>query len=213
MDAESSMEMHAGLSIRVSVLGGWSEKLMARNLALAQELGTALGGSGLRLISDGRGLGRAIASAGAEAGASVTEIVPYAQLDKHEGVVKGTEVYMVRSVYEQVRLIYLAANAIVVMPGGLETLCALADVIRMWEEDRSEKPVILLDSGDFFRPLVNFSCHLVADGLVPVGELGSLRYVHSVAEVCRLLQAQYETVAAGNRSDDLIHARQREWFR
>jgi predicted Rossmann-fold nucleotide-binding protein len=180
---------------------------MAGNLALAQELGTALGGSRLRLISDGRGLGRAVASAGAEAGASVTEVVSYAQLDKHDGVVKGTEVHLVRSVYEQVRLIYLAANAIIVLPGGLETLCALAEMIRMWDEDQSEKPIILLDSDDFFRPLVNFSCHLVADGLVSVGELDPLRYAHSVAEVCRLLQARYETVAAGNRPDDLVHAR------
>jgi len=190
-------KMNARVPLRVCVLGGRSEKIMDSHQSLAAELGTALGGLCPRLISGGPGPGQAVASAGISAGAGVTEVVTYAMLSEQESLVRGAEIHVVRSAHQQNELMYFLAHAIVVMPGGLETLGALTEMIGLRDESGTGKPMILLDSGDYFDQLVSFSRHLVIEGFVTAGELGPVRHVHSAAEVCAVLSAQCARPPAG----------------
>lgn len=171
----------------VCVLSGSNEGGTHKHTRLARELGDSLGQHGTGLLCSGRGLSNATAAAAVSVGARVIEVVPYELLNEQDLLIKGTEVQAVRSAHEQNKLMYQLANVIIALPGGVEVVGAVAEMIAWAADARTLKPIILLDDDGHFHPLVATLNHLLAQGFATVEEVTLVHHVNSAARALELV--------------------------
>ena len=127
-------------------------------LAAAQSLGRELATSGRRLIYGGAkvGLMGALADAALAAGGQVTGVVPRALIEKeiaHDGL---TELHVVESMHARKALMSDLADGFIALPGGLGTIEEFLEVWTWGQLGLHRKPLGLLDTAGFFRPLLSF---------------------------------------------------------
>lgn len=155
----------------------------------AVELGTAMAEADCRLVYGGAhvGLMGIVADAVLAAGGEVIGVIPQ-QLAEREVAHRGlTELHVVRSMHERKHMMAELADAFVAMPGGYGTLDELCEVLGWAQLAIHEKPVILLDTADYWQPLF-----AMLDRAVEEGFLQSLHRQHAmragdVADVFKLL--------------------------
>ncbi|WP_022927945.1 TIGR00730 family Rossman fold protein [Patulibacter americanus] len=134
----------------------------------ARALGTLLAERGIGVVYGGgrTGLMGAVADATLAAGGTVVGIIP-AHLEEREVAHRGlTELVVVGSMHERKTLMAERADAFVALPGGLGTLEELVEVATWTQLGIHDKPVGLLDSAGYWRPLDAFLEHAVAAGFL-----------------------------------------------
>jgi uncharacterized protein (TIGR00730 family) len=134
----------------------------------ARALGTLLAERGIGVVYGGgrTGLMGAVADAALAAGGTVVGIIP-AHLEEREVAHRGlTELVVVGSMHERKTLMAERADAFVALPGGLGTLEELVEVATWTQLGIHDKPVGLLDSAGYWRPLDAFLEHAVAAGFL-----------------------------------------------
>ena len=100
------------------------------------------------------GLMGELADAALDAGGRVIGVIPaglFAREINHTGL---TELHEVASIHERKQLMYDLSDAFIALPGGLGTLEELAEVATWSQLGLHSKPVVLLDVGGFWEPLV-----------------------------------------------------------
>ena len=90
------------------------------------------------------------------------------------------------------RIMFEHADAFVALPGGIGTLEELVEQMTWTQLGRHEKPILLLDVGGFWRPLLDLLAHMRASGFI-------LRHL----EVRPLVAERVEDVLPMLRSDAL----------
>lgn len=134
----------------------------------ARAVGTTLGRDGHALVygGAGRGLMGLVADAALKAGARCVGVLPE-QLFKKELAHPGlTELVVVRSMHERKAEMARRADAFLVLPGGLGTLDETFEILTWAQLGIHGKPVGLLEVEGYFRPLLAFLDHAVAQGFV-----------------------------------------------
>jgi uncharacterized protein (TIGR00730 family) len=134
----------------------------------ARALGTLLAERGIGVVYGGgrTGLMGAVADATLAAGGTVVGIIP-GHLEEREVAHRGlTELVVVGSMHERKTLMAERADAFVALPGGLGTLEELVEVATWTQLGIHDKPVGLLDSAGYWRPLDAFLEHAVAAGFL-----------------------------------------------
>lgn len=134
----------------------------------AERLGTVLAEQGIRLVYGGGhvGLMGAVADATLAAGGAVIGVIPQHMVDRevaHRGL---TELRVVRSMHERKAVMAELSDGFVALPGGLGTLEELFEVWTWGQLGLHHKPYALLDVAGFFRPLLAFLDHQVAERFV-----------------------------------------------
>jgi len=140
----------------------------AEHLAAARELGTLLAEEDITLVYGGGrvGLMGVVADACLGSGGRVVGVIPVGLFSKevaHHGV---TELHEVATMHERKALMYDRSDAFVALPGGLGTLDELAEVATWSQLGIHRKPLLLLDVGGFWRPLIQLLDTMVAAGLL-----------------------------------------------
>ena len=135
---------------------------------LAAELGRTLACRGVSLVYGGGrvGLMGVVADAALAEGGEVIGVIPQSLMDRELGHVGLTELHVVDSMHARKALMAELADGFVALPGGLGTLEELFEVWTWAQLGMHRKPCGLLDTRDFFAPLVSFLDHLVANGFV-----------------------------------------------
>ena len=87
-------------------------------------------------------------------GGRVTGVIPAGLFAREVGHTGLTELHEVASMHERKQLMYDLSDAFVALPGGLGTLEELAEVATGSQLGLHSKPVVLLDVGGFWEPLV-----------------------------------------------------------
>ena len=156
----------------VAVYCSASERIDPAFPALAAEVGTLLAERGHSLVSGGGSISMmgAVARAARAGGAHTLGIVPRELLAHEVGDLDADELVVTDGMRERKGLMDAAADAFLVLPGGLGTLEELLEVWSARALRMHAKPVVICDPTGVLAPLREVVEHLVA-----------LRFVHRAA--------------------------------
>ena len=150
----------------VCVYCGSSGRVSERYRQLAERLGQLVAARGVDLVYGGGrvGLMGLAADAALAAGGRVVGIIPehIQQLEvEHTGL---SELLVVDSMHTRKRLMFERSDAFVVLPGGLGTLDETVEIITWRQLGLHDKPVVIVDDGDYWRPFLRLIDHMVDSG-------------------------------------------------
>jgi len=137
-------------------------------LAVARQLGGILAGAGVHVVYGGGRIGMmgALADAALAAGGRVTGVIPRHLAERevaHDGL---DELHVVSSMHERKALMASLADAFVTLPGGFGTLEETFEVLTWSQLGLHEKPLLVLEVGSFYAPLVAFLDHAAEEGFL-----------------------------------------------
>ena len=153
---------------RVCVFCGSAPGSNGRYLEIAREVGRTLARRGLGLVYGGGSVGLmgAVATSALEAGGEVDGVIPRA-LEARELAHGGlTRLHRVASMHERKAKMNELSDAFVALPGGMGTLEELSEILTWAQLGLHAKPCGLLDVEGYYRPLVAYFNHAVAEGFL-----------------------------------------------
>lgn len=155
------------------------------HLAAAAELGGLLARLGIRLVYGGGrvGLMGAAADACLAAGGEVVGVIPRFLLRHEVGHAGLTQLEVVETMHERKMRMAGLAEAFCVLPGGLGTLEELFEVLTWRQLALHDKPILLLDLGGYWQPLLALLRAQAAAGFLREEDLGLLQAVASVGDL------------------------------
>ena len=167
----------------------------------ARALGTALGEGGHRLVYGGghAGLMGTVADATLAAGGQVLGIIPKRLVSRELGHRGIQELRVVDTMHERKLQMAQAADAFVALPGGLGTLEELFEAWTWRQLGYHARPIGLLDTAGFYRPLLELLAHTRDAGFVDARTVDRLRVD---TDPRRLLQALRDEAALAPPGQD-----------
>ncbi len=152
--------------------------------AAARDLGQVLAGAGLRLVYGGGGVGLMGETARAvnAAGGRVLGIMPQF-LRTREILFDDVETRVVQNMHERKMMMFEESDAFVVLPGGIGTLEEVVELLSWRRLDLHKKPIIFLNTNDFWAPFVALIEHTQKAGFTPDSFTRTYVSVDTVAEV------------------------------
>jgi uncharacterized protein (TIGR00730 family) len=123
--------------------------------AAATELGHGLAAAGIKLVYGGGkgGMMGAVTDAVLAGGGKVKGVIPefLTRLEvAHEGV---TDMTITDTMHVRKRLMFDAADAFVIMPGGLGTLDETAEIVTWRQLSLHDKPILIVDIQGWAQPV------------------------------------------------------------
>ncbi len=174
----------------ICVYCGSSNGFREEYRAAACELGTALAEADFRLVYGGAhvGLMGALADAALAADGEVIGVIPQQLVDRevaHRGL---TELHIVATMHQRKHMMADLADAFIALPGGYGTLDELCEVLGWAQLGIHDKPVILLDTADYWQPLFAMLDRAVEEGFLKLENRQNAMRATCVEEVFRILQ-------------------------
>lgn len=153
---------------RVCVYCGSSPGRRAAYLREAQHLGRLLAGRGIGLVYGGSSIGLmgAVADAVLKGGGEALGVIPRNLEEREIGHRGLTRLHVVGSMHERKQKMADLSDAFVAMPGGMGTLEELSETLTWSMLGLHAKPLGLLDVDGYWRPLLAFLDHAVAEGFL-----------------------------------------------
>lgn len=136
--------------------------------AAARDLAVTLAREHRTLIYGGASVGlmKELADAMVAAGGRVVGVIPERLVDRelaHPGL---AELHVVPTMHARKARMYAEADAFVVLPGGFGTLEEMFEVLTAQQIGEHEKPLCVVDTAGFWRPMLAFLDHAVAEGVL-----------------------------------------------
>ena len=160
---------HSNPSLRrVAVYCGSADGTNPAFLAEARALGAAIAAAGLGMVYGGANVGLmgAVADAALAGGAEVIGVLP-AVLEGREIAHTGlTTLELVPTMHERKARMAELADAFLVLPGGYGTLDELLEAVTWAQLGLHSKPVILINTADYWNGLLAFLDCTVAAGFL-----------------------------------------------
>jgi uncharacterized protein (TIGR00730 family) len=143
----------------------------------ARKLGLLLAGSSVRLVYGGGNIGLmgTLADAVMEAGGKVTGVIPAFLLDKEVGHRGISNLEVVDSMHQRKQRMADLSDAFIALPGGWGTLEELAEILTWRQLGLFTQPVVLLNTNQFFDPLILQMRLMVKEGFLQSGNFDFLR--------------------------------------
>ncbi|MEV8306837.1 TIGR00730 family Rossman fold protein [Streptomyces flavidovirens] len=153
---------------RVCVFCGIRPGTAPHHVQLARDFGTALAlhGRGLVYGAGSTGIMGAVAEAVLAAGAPVTGVIPRQLFERERPDASRAEVRVVESMHERKALMYRLSTGFAVLSGGLGTLEELLEVATWNQLGFHRKPLVLVNRGGFFDPLLTMLDTMVGNGFL-----------------------------------------------
>jgi len=157
-------------------------------MADATALGTALAQNGHRLVygAGDVGLMGAVARAAQAAGGETFGVIPTHLMSMEVGKRDLTSFIVTETMHERKKVMFMNADAIVMLPGGAGSLDEFFEVLTWRQLGLHTKPVFLLDTAGYWAPLHALLGHVVTQGFA---EASVLEYFRSVPDVATLMEA------------------------
>jgi uncharacterized protein (TIGR00730 family) len=132
----------------------------------ARRFGALIGSHGFSLLFGGGyiGLMGEVAHAARLAGAHVTGVLPEFLRHLEPPSQDAQRMIITADLQERKRLMLSLSDAFAVLPGGLGTLDEFFEVVTSAQLNALTKPIVLLDTGGFFKPLDALLANVVSKG-------------------------------------------------
>lgn len=178
------------MSLSVCVFCGSRMGSDQANEAAARELGIALAARGWQLVYGGGNVGLmgVMARATMMAGGEVIGIIPQALLDIEVGMRDATELIVTRTMRERKAIMDERADAFIALPGGFGTFEELLESLTLRQLRFHDKPIIIVNLGGYYDPLLQLFEHAIEHGYVSEAQLQLFQVVTSVEEAVTLLE-------------------------
>ncbi|MEU6697492.1 TIGR00730 family Rossman fold protein [Pseudonocardia sp. NPDC046786] len=147
------------------------------HVAAARRLGALLADAGIGLVYGGASVGTMgeLADAALERGGRVVGVIPEHQVADeiaHDGL---TELHVVGSMHERKAMMAELSDGFVTLPGGIGTLEEFAEALTWSQLGLHAKPVGLLNTAGYYRDLLAFFDHAVAEGFLRAADRALVR--------------------------------------
>ncbi|RFP87583.1 TIGR00730 family Rossman fold protein [Rhodobacteraceae bacterium 63075] len=132
----------------------------------AEALGKALAEAGWRLVygaGDVGLMGRTARSA-QKAGGETFGVIPTHLLSLEVGKRDLTRFIVTENMHERKKVMFMNANAVVLLPGGAGSLDEFFEVLTWAQLGLHDKPIVLLDIAGYWQPLLALMDHVIAQG-------------------------------------------------
>ena len=179
----------------IAVYCSASERIAREHVELAAEVGSLLAARGHSLVSGAGSLSMmgAVARATREGGARTYGVIPRALLEIEVGDVDSDELVVTDDMRERKGLMDAAADAFLVLPGGLGTLEELLEVWSARALGLHAKPVVVCDPTGVLAPLRTLVESLVDGGFVQPAAAADATWAASAAEALDAVEVQLAT--------------------
>jgi cytokinin riboside 5'-monophosphate phosphoribohydrolase len=123
----------------------------------ARKLGTLIGRKGHTLVNGGANVGlmEAVTVAASEAGAKTIGIIPERFVKRSLASANSHEVISTGDMQERKAKMREISDAFIALPGGFGTLEEILEVLTLRQLSYHHKPVIFINTNQFFRNLFN----------------------------------------------------------
>jgi uncharacterized protein (TIGR00730 family) len=149
----------------------------------AQNIGSALAENGWRLVygAGDVGLMGTVARAAQDAGAETFGVIPQHLVDWEVGKTDLTTYIVTETMHERKKVMFMNCDAVVVMPGGAGSLDELFEVVTWRQLGLHDKPIYLLNTNDYWDPLIVLIKHVITQGFADASLLDYITVVPDAA--------------------------------
>lgn len=175
----------------VCVFCSSSRRIDPAYVALATEVGAALGRRGHALVSGGGNLSMmgAVARGARSTGARTVGVIPRALLELEVGDSASDELLVVDDMRARKGLMDDRADAFLALPGGIGTLEELFEIWVARSLGMHTKPVVVLDHDDLYAPLREQIDLMVKRGFVRPQGSAAVQWTTGVEHALDLIEA------------------------
>ncbi len=160
----------------------------------ATALGTGLAKAGLRLVygAGDVGLMGTVARAAQAAGGVTFGVIPQHLVDWEVGKTDLTTYVVTETMHERKKVMFMNCDAVVVLPGGAGSLDELFEALTWRQLGLHEKPIYLVNTNEYWSPLMLLLNHVVDRGFADASLLDYLTVVAdapaALAAICHKFQ-------------------------
>lgn len=173
----------------------------ARDVAV--RLGELLAREGITLVYGGGGVGLMglVANASLKGGGRVVGIIPRFLLRREAGHPALTETIVVETMHERKLEMFERSDAFVVLPGGIGTLEELFEVLSWRTLGLHDKPIVIVDHGDYWGPLAALLRSIVDGGFAERSHLDHLAFIGDLKDLLPTIAAMPRDIGLEKRLD------------
>jgi len=159
---------------------------------LAVRVGQGLAARGAGLVYGGGALGLMgiVSDSVLAAGGHVTGIIPhflrFAEREHH----RLSRTIFTDDMFQRKQAMFDLSDGFLVLPGGLGTLDEVLEVLTWRQLGRLDKPMVLLDEGDFWAPFIAVLQHAIGQGFADDN-------LHALFRVEHTLDGAFSTLGLG----------------
>ena len=193
-------------SVCVYCGSGFGDDPIFAETALA--LGREMAERGVRLVYGGGNVGLmgTIAQSVLDHGGYVTGIIPDFLKSREKLLDDVQETIVVSDMHTRKRLMFEKADAFVALPGGIGTLEELVEQMTWAQLGRHTKPILMLNTKGFWKPLLTLFAHMRDQGFIRPGLELNYLVAERVQDVLPMLDAFARRVGVV-RNDEEIERR------
>jgi uncharacterized protein (TIGR00730 family) len=142
----------------------------------AARVATLLAERGIGIVYGGGSIGLmgVVADAALRAGGEVIGVIPEVLMAREFAHPNLTRLHIVRTMHERKALMSDLADGFIALPGGFGTLDELFEIVTWAQLGIHSKPVVLLNSGDYYQHLLASLRHAVDEGFIAPEHAGLL---------------------------------------
>jgi uncharacterized protein (TIGR00730 family) len=173
----------------------------------AAKLGRGMAEEGIRLVYGGGNVGLmgTVARAVLENGGHVTGIIPDFLKAREKMLDDVQETIVVSDMHTRKRLMFEKADAFVALPGGIGTLEELVEQMTWAQLGRHTKPILMLSTNGFWKPLLTLVAHMREQGFIRPGLELNYLVAEKVDEVIPMLEASARRIGLTGDAELIEH--------
>lgn len=173
----------------ICVFASSSSRIDGEYAIAASKLGKLLAQSKMDVVYGGGGIGLMgkLADAVIENGGKVTGVIPSFMKDEgwdHHGV---DDMIITADMGERKKQMFLMADAVVALPGGVGTLEELTEAMTLKQLGLYKGPIIILNTLGFYKSFIDFMDHMISGNFLRYEHKGMWEVANSVEDVMVLL--------------------------
>ncbi|MBM3492324.1 MAG: TIGR00730 family Rossman fold protein [Alphaproteobacteria bacterium] len=158
---------------------------------VAEQLGRELAWRGQTLVYGGGSIGLmgVVADAVLAAGGQAIGIIPEHLHIREVGHAGLSRLEIVHDMHSRKQRMFQLSDAFLVLPGGTGTLDETVEILTWRQLDLHDKPIVLLDAGGYWQPLLALLEHFIGQGFAGADVRRLYRVARDVPQALDLIGA------------------------
>lgn len=167
----------------------------------ARDLGALIARRGWRLVygAGDVGLMGEVARSAMASGAKTFGVIPTHLLGREQGLRDLGQFVITEDMHERKKVMFMNSDAVVVLPGGAGSLDEFFEVLTWAQIGLHSKPIYLVQSANYWDPLVALIDHVIAEGFADASLAGHYRTVADIAALAVALDIAFKEKADPDR--------------